>query len=269
MAPYYMTRFSLFAVNFLTIWAIADLLQISDASNTNDNIDNFRPEMIAQIPRKQSGQTGLKPFPKIVPDNGMFHFVLKDIAQELVHLLEEQGLSLSGTHKDAIHDKLESIYDRSKDHPALESDIIAYSPKKPDFHRYTPDSVLRTRAQERREKRAYRGEIHELCQSEERWESMVTANLRNHTLVKVLPGFEFHMRACTWFSEDEPCLGMSPGFGETSCQTTGTWVRALVCGGCNFNVDPNCNDRCPNVRDLYHWEWVYTPTCCKCAYTLF
>ena len=74
----------------------------------------------------------------------------QDVAQELVRLLEEEGLTLSGTHTDIIHDKIESIYDRSKDHPALASDLIAYSPKKPDYHKYTPDSVLRVRAQERR-----------------------------------------------------------------------------------------------------------------------
>ncbi|XP_038048977.1 uncharacterized protein LOC119722750 [Patiria miniata] len=268
MAACNLSRFSLFVISLLSIWTIMDIFKMSDAGVLDDET-GFRFEMMDQGNLQQKRKIGLRRFPKMVPDNGMFHFVLKDIAQELVHLLEEGGLSLSSTHRDTIHDKIESIYERSKDHPALESDLIAYSPKKPDYHQYTPDSVLRTRAQERREKRAYPGEIHEVCESGEEWERLPTANLRNHTLVKVLPGLRFHMRQCTSQSEDSSCIGISPGFGVTSCQTTGTWVRALVCGGCNFNTDPDCNNRCPDVRELYHWELVYTPTCCKCAYSLF
>ncbi|XP_022111902.1 uncharacterized protein LOC110991075 [Acanthaster planci] len=195
-------------------------------------------------------QDSSSPLPQAIQDNGMLHLVLHYLSLKLIREMgAEEETRLTKRQSKMVHDKVTAFYDEILKHPALNSNRIAFSQKKPDFATFRPDHPEGTSLPHRRGKRAA-GILTEICTSVRGWEQENRGVTRNHDVVNLYPDQHFYTTRC--LSNGQSCNYINDWRVTSECTTRSSWTIAYV----------EVNDG-ETVR--YDWEWIAIDTCCSCA----
>ncbi|XP_038071891.1 neurotrophin-3-like, partial [Patiria miniata] len=190
------------------------------------------------------------PPPQAIHDNGMLHLVLHYLSQKLIREMEgEEETMLNQRQGQVLHDKITGFYDEILKHPALNSNRIAFSQKKPDFAEYRPDHPGEASPSHRRGKRAT-GLLTEICQSVRGWEQETIGVTRNHEVVNLYPDQHFFTTRC--LSNGQSCNYINDWTVTSECTSRSSWTIAYV-------------EVLDGSSIGYDWEWIAIDTCCSCA----
>ncbi|XP_070580977.1 uncharacterized protein [Ptychodera flava] len=220
---------------------------------------------------------------RIVPalgrDNGMLKLVLHDLTERMIKdMAADEDTKLTESQMAALRDKIIGFYKKILNHPAINSDRVMFSTKKPDFNPnvlpampvqpmdsevfpaktsdvqpavqssiledenelMVNESVLRKKKREQ--------PFQEVCRSRSEFKKLFRGRTRTNTLVNLQEGQYFHVTTC--FPEGQSCTGIADTYAS-ACLTKQSWTIAYVQPVSEPNVD-------------YDWDWISISTCCSC-----
>ncbi|XP_070536291.1 uncharacterized protein [Ptychodera flava] len=192
----------------------------------------------------------------LLHENGMLKLVLHDLSERLIkEMAKRKETMLTDEQMSIARYEIIGFYDEIKDHPALNTDRVMFSIRKPDFlpsmEPETDSSWYEsgnevTKAVNQLQKRKKDQPFQEVCRSTSEWRPLSQGINRSGERVRLYEKQYFHVTTC--IDGQQPCRGVIDAYPST-CMAKPSWNIAYVW----------------SEEDIqYKWDWISIDTCCTC-----